>query len=118
MMLRSFSAALCSVAVFSAYAGPDSDPGTAASSDEIPALVAEIIADGQARSSMLATSRGGYDNGFFLASEDGSFSLKISGFMQFRYELNFRDDNGIGDDFESGFVAPRTLLILKGNVHG
>ncbi|HVZ95058.1 MAG TPA: porin [Phycisphaerales bacterium] len=90
------------------------------SSDEVRALVSEVMADAETRSSLLASgSTAGYDTGkgkFFLASDDGAWRLNISGYMQVRYYLNFRDDNGGDEDFESGFENRRTRLILDGKI--
>ncbi len=96
------------------------------SADEVRALVSEIMADADTRSSLLAPGdNAGYDNSrntFFLASDDGSWRLNIGGYVQFRYYLNFRDDgdgnnDGIGEeDFESGFQTRRTKIIFDGNV--
>ncbi len=101
----------------------------ASASDEVRAVVAEMLADADARTSLLAdggtTSGGaGHDGkGFVLASADGNFKLGISGAIQFRYQLNFRDNNDGGpganranDDFESGFETRRTRIIYKGHI--
>jgi hypothetical protein len=90
------------------------------SADEVRALVSEIMADADTRSSLLAPGdNAGYDNSrntFFLASDDGSWRLNIGGYVQFRYYLNWRDDNGGEEDFESGFQTRRTKIIFDGNV--
>lgn len=87
-------------------------------SDGVRALVTEMIADAEGRSSLLQSgATAGHDgSGFFLASPDGAFKLNVKGFMQFRYHLNFRDGNSIGDDFTPGFSAPRTVMFFKGHV--
>ncbi|HVZ95057.1 MAG TPA: porin [Phycisphaerales bacterium] len=98
------------------------DQGTAwtGSADEVRALVSEVMADAETRSSLLAAgSAAGYDNSrhtFFLASDDGSWRLNIGGYVQFRYFLDFRDDNGGDEDFESGFDSSRTEVIFDGHV--
>ncbi|RMH25391.1 MAG: hypothetical protein D6693_08740 [Planctomycetota bacterium] len=92
----------------------------APSADEIRALVADMLADAQTRSSLLQTgATAGHDGGFFLASADGSFRLNISGQIQARYTLNFRDEGNppVNDDFESGFTNPRTVLRFDGNIY-
>src|SRR5690606_19668413 len=50
-------------------------------------IVAEVLADAQRRSQLLALEglTAGYDRGFFIRSEDGSFQLKPSLTVQFRY---------------------------------
>lgn len=95
------------------------------SSDEVRAIVAEMLADAQQRSSLLAGGTAGHDGkGFTLADESGNFKLTISGGIQFRYQLNFRDDQAGGpnaapsrgnDDFESGFETRRSRIIFKGH---
>lgn len=98
--------------------------------DEVRATVAEMMADAETRSSLLqsGTMAGHDDGGFYLGSSDG-FRLNVGGQIQFRYYLNFRDDqatdlngngavdpNEIQDDFESGFQTTRTKLIFSGHV--
>lgn len=100
--------------------------------DEVRATVAEMMADAETRSSLLQSggTAGHDDGGFFLGSSDGNFRLNVGGQIQFRYYLNFRDDNagvdrnGDGvingddaeDDFESGFQTRRTKLIFDGHI--
>src|SRR6056297_2207695 len=49
--------------------------------------------------------QGGYDNGFFIATSDDSFRLKLRGLLQTRHYSTFRDIEPVdGDDFESGFA--------------
>jgi len=90
------------------------------SPDEVRALVADMLADAETRSSLLQTgATAGHDGHFFLASADGSFRLNISGQIQTRYTLNFRDQGNppVNDDFESGFTNPRTVLRFDGNIY-
>ncbi len=62
-------------------------------SDDVRALVAEMIADAESRSSLLQSGgTAGHDGNFFLSSADGNFTLKMSGQLQTRYTLNFNDD--------------------------
>ncbi len=104
--------------------------------DQVRSIVAEMLADAESRSSLLQSGgSAGHDGSqFFLSSGDGAFRLNVSGQIQFRYYLNFRDDdnnsdrNGDGDvdeiddelnpetDFESGFQTRRTKLTFEGNV--
>ncbi|RMH24961.1 MAG: hypothetical protein D6693_09470 [Planctomycetota bacterium] len=95
-----------------------------ASNDEIRAMVADMLADAETRSSLLqAGGTAGHDGKFFLASPDGAFRLNVGGQIQFRYVLNFRDDGGnvpignLRDDFESGFQTRRTKLTFDGTVY-
>ncbi len=119
---------LCSHALVCLLAGSALAGETAAtprawsgSADEVRALVSEIMADADTRSSLLAAGGPGGTSGhdgknFFLASDDGSWRLNIGGYVQFRYYLNWRDDNGGEEDFESGFQTKRTRIILDGTV--
>ena len=70
---------------------------------------------------------GGYDPGigFILQSDDGNFSLHPGLLLQFRYDVNNRNQilpgrGGVtgkqGDDTESGFEFTRFRLSLDGNV--
>jgi len=88
-------------------------------SDEIRALVAEMMADANTRSSLLQSGgNAGHDGHFFLADSEGKFRLNVSGQMQFRYMANFGDSNNANgvDDFTGGFQTARTKLIFSGNV--
>lgn len=91
--------------------------GTVSGPDEVRAMVAEMLADAQTRTSLLAGGAvAGHDGKFFLASADGNFRLNIGGQIQTRYHVNFRDEDASDDDFESGFQTPRTKLYFAGNV--
>lgn len=93
-------------------------PSQTASADEVRAMVAEMVADAETRSSLLQAGGAGYDGRFYLASPDGEFRLNVGGQAQFRYTLNFRnDDGGATDDFEPGFSTPRTAIRFDGHVH-
>lgn len=94
------------------------------SADEVRAIVSEMNADAQNRSSLLQSGgTAGHDGRhFFLGSADGNFRLEVSGNLQFRYYANFRDDNdnnndgNAEDDFEGGFQTRRTQVFLEGHV--
>ena len=54
--------------------------------DEIRALVHDVLADADTRASLLQSGMtAGWDKGFFLASSDGNFKLKVAGQIQFRW---------------------------------
>ena len=110
------------IAASFAAAGPGfaADPGVASpmNPDEVRALVADMLADADTRSSLLQSgAAAGHDGSFFLASPDGSFRLNISGQIQARYTLNFRGDNSGADNFDSGFTNPRTVLRFDGKIY-
>jgi hypothetical protein len=97
-------------------AGPAALAQNAGADDEVRAVVAEMLADAQNRSNLLAGGSAGHDGAFYLASDDADFRLNIGGQLQFRYIADFRDDND-PDDFESGFQSRRTKVNFSGNVH-
>lgn len=110
----------CAAAATFAQSSPRS-PGlvaTNANADEVRAIVAEMLADAETRSSLVqGAAAAGHDGRFYLASADGNFRLNIGGQAQFRYIANFRDDEGgDADDFEPGFMTSRTALRFDGHI--
>lgn len=93
--------------------------------DDLRAIIAEMHADAETRTSLLADAATAGHNGksYFLQSTDDAFKLQVRGQVQFRYLLDFRDSNdgdgdGAGeDDFESGFQTRRTKLAFEGHLH-
>ncbi|MFG0274191.1 MAG: porin [Phycisphaerales bacterium] len=93
-------------------------PGSAQDSDEVRALVAEVLADAEARSSLLRSSGSGHDGGFHIEDPEGAFRLNIGGLIQFRYTYNHIEDEGPDYiDDESGFEVARARLWFSGRVH-
>jgi hypothetical protein len=84
------------------------------STDTVRAQVAEMMADAETRSSLLAAGDAGHDGRFFIAGD--GFRLNIGGQIQFRYILSFRDDENEGDDFSNGFQTRRTKIDLNGEI--
>lgn len=95
--------------------------------DEVRAIVSEMLADAETRSSLQAGGSGGWDDGFFLQDSSGNYRLNVNGMVQFRYNLNFGDDGDgddededvfgfDGNDFESGFQTSRTKLGFSGHI--
>ena len=87
------------------------------SADEVRAIVSEMLADADNRSSLLQAGSAGHDGShFYLAG--GDFRLNVSGQIQFRYVANFGDDGDSStfrdDSFEPGFQTRRTKLIFEG----
>ncbi len=87
-----------------------------ASPDDVRAVVAQMLADAETRSNLLAGGPGaGHDDGGFFLAADG-FRLNVKGQIQFRYFVNVRDDSN-SDDFQPGFQTRRTKLDFEGEVH-
>jgi len=86
---------------------------------EIRSLVQDVLADADSRASLQSSGMtAGWDKGFFLASPDGNFKLKVKGQIQIRYVLNHRDIDGAvqGDRWTKGFENRRTKLAFEGNI--
>jgi hypothetical protein len=82
-------------------------------SAEIRGIVQDVLADADTRTSLQSSgAMAGYNNGFFLASPDGNFSLKVGGQVQIRWTMNMaKDKNTLW-----GFENRRTKLDFSGNV--
>lgn len=93
-----------------------------ANSEEVRAMVNEVVADSATRTSLLQDgAMAGYmgpGKGFMLASGDGGFSMNIYGYNQFRWIWNNRDSGGAADFDENnvGFEASRTVFGFRGNL--
>jgi len=84
---------------------------------EIRGLVQDVLADADTRSSLQGSGMtAGWDNGFFLASPDGNYRLRVQGQIQFRYAINFRDSDDSIDSTTKGFENRRTKLNFTGNI--
>lgn len=84
--------------------------------EEVRALVKEVLADADTRASLLENAMtAGYNNGFFLASEDGNFKLRVLGMIEFLYDTSIRNDSS-GDDGEHGFEIPAVRFGFKGHI--
>lgn len=85
--------------------------------DQIRGIVQDVLADAETRSSFQATgATAGYNNGFFISSPDGNFSLKINGLVQARWTFNYA--NGEDRASEWGFDVRRARLTFSGNIAG
>lgn len=58
------------------------------------------------------TPVGGWKDGFFLASSDGNYLLKISGFLDFKFA--YQELKGAPDEY--AFSIPLARAVLKGNL--
>jgi len=86
--------------------------------DQVRSLVQDVLSDADGRSSLQSSGMtAGWDKGFFLASPDGNFRLKISGYAQLRFNYNHVDDPLPGQDRNAkGFENRRTYLTFDGNI--
>lgn len=117
-------AAICAVGGQAIADVPAKQGQAWSNADEVRALVSEVMADSETRSSLLQSGgMAGHDGKhFYMGSADGNFRLDVSGQIQFRYYLNFRDeqnDDAVDpdeDDFESGFQTRRTKIFFEGHV--
>jgi hypothetical protein len=88
----------------------------AARTEEIRALVHEVLTDADERASLLsAGATAGYDDAFFITNSDGTFLLEMNGQVQLRWVLN-RQNNARDDDTRWGFENRRTKLKFSGHV--
>src|SRR5262249_20298202 len=94
------------------------------SSAEVAATVDKIVADANRRSQLLVTDSnlvGGWNDKkqqFYLASEDGNFYFHPIAILQFRGNVNYREDAKASGDSstEEGFEVRRAKLGFDGNV--
>ncbi|MGE3110056.1 MAG: porin [Phycisphaerales bacterium] len=94
------------------YAGAQSGGST----DEVRAVVSEMLADANGRTSLLAANAGHQDGNFFISSDDGAYSLTLYGLIQFRYLMDFRDEDNTTNEFEPGFQTARTKIGARGHI--
>lgn len=82
------------------------------------AYSAELNADAAARTSQLQGGTAGNDGFFYISDGSGNYRLNMSGLIQFRYSMNFRDTQASGPDDETtiGFSVPRLKLRWHGNI--
>ena len=86
-------------------------------SAEIRGIVQDVLADADTRTSLQSSgAMAGYNNGFFLASPDGNFSLNVGGQVQIRWTMNMAKDASNTQDSQWGFENRRTKLDFSGNV--
>ena len=89
---------------------------------EIRGIVQDVLADADTRTSFQDSgAMAGWNKGFFLASPDGNFKLKISGQVQIRYVVNHANGyTAANPDGEApylwGLENRRTKLKFSGHV--
>lgn len=82
---------------------------------QIRGVVLDVLADAESRASFQSDGAlAGYQpgRGFFLQSADGNFSMRISGQIQVRYDVN--SAGGQGTDY--GFSIRRAKISFAGNI--
>lgn len=78
-------------------------------------ILAVMALAGAASVSLGQEGTAGKDSsGIFIKS--GDTKLSATGFMQFRYYMNFRDEAGDNDDLTNGFTTRRTRVSVLGNL--
>jgi outer membrane murein-binding lipoprotein Lpp len=89
---------------------------------EIRGIVQDVLADSQTRTSLQdSNAMAGYKagKGFYLSSQDGSFTMKIKGQVQVRWTMNHvKDDPPAGGENQTmwGFGVRRAKVKFSGNV--
>ncbi|MDG2053687.1 MAG: porin [Phycisphaerales bacterium] len=84
-------------------------------SEEVRALVQDVLADSDTRASLLQDGiQAGYKDGFFISSADGSYSLRINGLFQMRWLYNNSPGNNPKVDY--GFEIRRLRIEFSGHV--
>jgi len=91
--------------------------------DQIRGVVQDVLADSNTRSSFQQAggATAGYNNGFFISSADGNYTLKINALEQVRFVWNNtyqgKTDGPDGNDSNQwGFENRRTQAFFSGNV--
>lgn len=93
--------------------------------DQIRGVVQDVLADSNTRSSFQQAggATAGYNNGFFLSSADGNYTLKINALEQVRFvwnnNYNKTETTTAGDPAAQnswGFENRRTQAFFSGNV--
>jgi hypothetical protein len=84
---------------------------------EVKALIHEVLADADTRSSLLESSlTAGYKNGFYINAEDGTFGLRLNVESQIRYIYNSRKNEAATTDADTnGFQIRRARFDIRGH---
>jgi hypothetical protein len=83
--------------------------------NEIRAVVADVLADADTRSSLQGTAAtSGYRDGFFIASPDGNFKLVINGENQLRWSYNWLSTRSMSNSVNT-VVPPQSQPEIDGS---
>ena len=106
-------AAFTSITPANAHVDLGATPGV----DARKAYAAELAGDAAGRTSLLADEgSSGFVKGKFTLSDGGPNTLMIGGFIQSRYQANFRDTASSDSDYTGGFQINRARLKFNGSV--
>ena len=85
---------------------------------EIRGIVTDVLADAETRASLQGSgATAGYNNGLFISSGDGNFSMTVNVLQQIRWSFNDNDSPAGGAEEQSfGFENKRTRLTFSGNM--
>jgi len=85
----------------------------------IMSLVEDVLMDSQERVNLYGDgSMMGWNDGFYMSSADGLFSLKIGGLLQTQFMSRWVGTNEDTDEWTQGFGVSRTELNFGGHVFG
>lgn len=87
--------------------------------EEFKAMVREVLADADTRSSMAGDRvTAGWKNGFFIGSEDGNYLLRLRGLLMARHVYNHQENppSSNPDEDRAGFELARTRFGFFGHV--
>ena len=111
----------------------DADWMTEQRSEQIRGLVQDVLSDADTRASLQGDgSTSGYNDGFYIQSADGKWSMKINGLFQERFNVlqwsqrwlvvpirrGGEDDNGNNYTTAFGFETTRAALNFSGTLAG
>lgn len=92
---------------------------------QIREIVEDVLADADSRASLRQDGMtAGWNDGFFMASQDGRFKLQVGGLLQTRFLWSHirggQTDPGVQDRKQDryGFDLPNTELWFRGHVFG
>ena len=114
--LESSNAAI-SAELYEIRASGQEDRMTLRRSDELRAIVEDVLADTQSRASLLGNGQmAGWDGHFFLQSPDDRFRIQLDGQVQARFVANRQTNNPNIQTYRRGFELTRTRIGFGGHI--